>query len=177
MGHKFEPCQITILIRNMITGLNHCHRLDIIHGDIKPSNIMINPNTLEIKYIDFGLACTRSPPILIPSGTLLYKAPELVLGYTNDVDTLLFTQLTMCEYWSLGLTMIELLTMKPLLIIILPMVDYQRIVDFYLHLDCVYWVLSISEQLSTPDRQQFIPLFTQLLSLTPDIRLCDSLCI
>lgn len=36
--------------------MDYLHKNDIIHRDIKPHNVMINPNTMEVKIIDYGLA-------------------------------------------------------------------------------------------------------------------------
>ncbi len=44
-------------INNLIDGLKYIHSKNIIHKDIKPENIMFNPNNGSIKYIDFGFAC------------------------------------------------------------------------------------------------------------------------
>ena len=38
----------------MLKELNILHRIGMIHSDIKPENIMINPKTLKVRIIDFG---------------------------------------------------------------------------------------------------------------------------
>lgn len=49
---------------------------EVTHGDLKPSNIMINPaKDFSLKVIDFGLAHVEGEPV-IPSGTTGYSAPE-----------------------------------------------------------------------------------------------------
>ena len=40
----------------MLKELNILHRIGMIHSDIKPENIMINPKTLKVRIIDFGCA-------------------------------------------------------------------------------------------------------------------------
>lgn len=45
------------IISNICEGLYKLHNLNIAHRDIKSQNIMINPYTLEIKFIDIGSSC------------------------------------------------------------------------------------------------------------------------
>jgi serine/threonine protein kinase len=45
------------IISNICEGLYKLHNLNIAHRDIKSQNIMINPDTLEIKFIDIGSSC------------------------------------------------------------------------------------------------------------------------
>ncbi|MGK7893856.1 MAG: serine/threonine protein kinase, partial [Xenococcus sp. (in: cyanobacteria)] len=62
--------------------LGQIHAANIIHKDINPSNIVLNPETKEVKIIDFGLSTilTRENPTLkhpnVLEGTLAYISPE-----------------------------------------------------------------------------------------------------
>ncbi|MFQ5571166.1 MAG: AAA family ATPase, partial [Rhodothermales bacterium] len=90
-------------------GLGTIHRLNVIHKDIHPRNILFNPNTSKIKIIDFGIASRghkETPATVYPNrleGRLAYISPEQtgrmnrVLDYRTD-------------YYSLGITLYELLT-------------------------------------------------------------------
>ena len=63
------------------------HSNGVIHKDIKPKNIVINPENLSIQYIDFGLSCwaTETQCINKGRGTPLYIAPEIYHRlYTKD---------------------------------------------------------------------------------------------
>jgi serine/threonine protein kinase len=63
-------------------ALEEVHRLNIIHKDIKPDNIIINEQTLKIKIADFSIASllmqekylVSNPDLL--EGTLAYMSPE-----------------------------------------------------------------------------------------------------
>ncbi len=82
----------------------------MIHRDIKPQNILINPDKKEVKLADFGLARTISIPywpLTHEVETLWYRAPEILLGledYCLGIDT-----------WPIGLIMAELFNLKPLI--------------------------------------------------------------
>ncbi|XP_026989489.2 serine/threonine-protein kinase DCLK3-like isoform X2 [Tachysurus fulvidraco] len=45
-----------IIMRKIIRALIHCRDNGVIHGDIKEANILLNPETLDLKLIDFGRA-------------------------------------------------------------------------------------------------------------------------
>ncbi|MBD2691354.1 ATP-binding sensor histidine kinase [Anabaena catenula] len=97
---------IAIQIVSILEELYH-HR--IIHKDIKPANILINPSTLEVKLIDFSIASLlkketqtlTSPNVL--EGTLAYLSPE----QTGRINRLLDYR---TDFYSLGVTFFELLT-------------------------------------------------------------------
>ncbi|NEQ51710.1 MAG: AAA family ATPase, partial [Leptolyngbya sp. SIO3F4] len=81
----------------------------ILHKDIKPANILIDPDTLQIQLIDFGLASLlpkevqelRAPKYL--EGTLAYMAPEQTGRMNRGIDYRV-------DFYSLGVTLYELLT-------------------------------------------------------------------
>ncbi|MEG4530706.1 AAA family ATPase [Microcoleus sp. D2_18a_D3] len=91
--------------------LGQIHSANIIHKDINPSNIVYNPETEQLKIIDFGISTqlTRETPILknpnILEGTLAYLSPEQTgrMNRTLDYRT---------DFYSLGVTFYELLTGK-----------------------------------------------------------------
>ena len=66
-------------------ALAHAHGRGVVHGDIKPGNVLVTPDA-RIKLVDFGLARILGDVSLAlsesdqPGGTPLYMAPELVLG-------------------------------------------------------------------------------------------------
>ncbi|MCU0547588.1 MAG: AAA family ATPase [Oscillatoriaceae cyanobacterium Prado104] len=85
------------------------HSACIIHKDINPSNIVINPKTGEVKIIDFGISTVlsvenptfKSPNVL--EGTLAYIAPEQTGRMNRPIDY-------RADFYSLGATFYELLT-------------------------------------------------------------------
>ncbi len=101
---KFLP--IGIEIAKILSGL---YTERIIHKDIKPSNILINPETKQVKLIDFGIASLlpkenseiANPKVL--EGTLAYISPEQTGRMNRCVDY-------RTDFYSLGVTFYELLT-------------------------------------------------------------------
>jgi PAS domain S-box-containing protein len=92
-----------------------CHPLEtlyrerIIHKDLKPANILINPETREVKIIDFSIASLlprENQSLLNPQvleGTLAYVSPEQTGRMNRGLDY-------RTDIYSLGITFYELLT-------------------------------------------------------------------
>ncbi|MBD2449773.1 AAA family ATPase [Nostoc sp. FACHB-152] len=101
---EFFPIVIAIA-----STLEVLHRSRIIHKDIKPANILINPSTLEVKIIDFSIATLlprevqhlTNPNVL--EGTLAYISPEQTGRMNRGIDY-------RSDFYSLGVTFFELLT-------------------------------------------------------------------
>jgi hypothetical protein len=71
------------LARELLEALAHIHRAGILHRDVKPSNIVIEPDGTA-KLIDFGIALPRDATSLTNTGLILgterYAAPEVMEG-------------------------------------------------------------------------------------------------
>jgi serine/threonine-protein kinase len=65
------------IIRDCLAGLAALHRAEIVHGDIKPSNIMLRP-TGHAKIIDIGSAFRWHNPTGAHTYTPAYAAPEVL---------------------------------------------------------------------------------------------------
>ncbi|GAX45568.1 multi-sensor signal transduction multi-kinase [Tolypothrix sp. NIES-4075] len=100
-----EFLDIAIALSNILDGL---YRHRVIHKDIKPANILINPETKQVKLIDFSIASVlprESREIYSPNvleGTLAYLSPEQTGRMNRGIDY-------RSDYYSLGVTFYELL--------------------------------------------------------------------
>jgi serine/threonine protein kinase len=87
----FIPEFLTISIK-IAEILGNIHKHNVIHKDINPANIIINPQTEQIKIIDFGISTqlTRENPTLknvnILEGTLAYISPEQTGRMNRSLD-------------------------------------------------------------------------------------------
>jgi serine/threonine protein kinase len=55
-------------LRQMILGIEFCHRHKIIHRDIKPENVLLSSEGV-VKICDFGVACRMNEKTSVPKGT------------------------------------------------------------------------------------------------------------
>jgi DNA-binding beta-propeller fold protein YncE len=99
------------LIRQAAEAADALHEAGVIHRDIKPGNIMVTPNGSDAVLLDLGLAqladdvqgrLTRTRQFV---GTLRYASPEQLGGAKLD---------RRADVYSLGATLWELLTLRPL---------------------------------------------------------------
>jgi len=80
-------------------ALQFAHRLDIIHGDIKPSNLLVQEDGI-VKLSDFGMARRESHGDVVAfGGTPNYLAPELIGGGKTTVSS---------DIYALGVTLYEM---------------------------------------------------------------------
>jgi predicted ATPase/signal transduction histidine kinase len=101
-----EVLEIALQIADILHDLIH-HR--VVHKDIKPSNILIHPESKQVKLIDFSIASLlpketqeiQSPNIL--EGTLAYLAPEQTGRMNRGIDY-------RADFYALGVTLYQLLT-------------------------------------------------------------------
>jgi cyclin-dependent kinase 12/13 len=97
-------------MQQLLSGLEHCHGNNVLHRDIKGSNLLLDNHGI-LKIADFGLATSFDPrhkrPMTSRVVTLWYRPPELLLGATDygvGVDL-----------WSAGCILAELLYGKPIM--------------------------------------------------------------
>lgn len=108
------------IMTNLAQGLKLIHVNGVAHRDIKPDNIMIDPTNMNIKYIDFGLACRmESCYSSMAGGTAYYMAPELILDQLPET----LKQWFKVDYWALGATLMEVL---------LHHIFIERYIEYYL---------------------------------------------
>ncbi len=99
---------LTIAIQ-LASTFTQLHQAKIIHKDIKPHNIVINPETGQVKIIDFSIASrlekenqSISNPNLL-EGSLAYMSPEQTGRMNRSIDY-------RTDFYSLGVTFYQMLT-------------------------------------------------------------------
>ncbi|EFC37688.1 predicted protein [Naegleria gruberi] len=102
-GQKFSEQNIQYFLYQMLKALDVLHNCDIVHRDIKSSNILVN-NDYEVKFCDFGLSRAMMNEKMSTDNvaTRWYRSPELLLKYHKAGKPI--------DVWSLGCVFAELLS-------------------------------------------------------------------
>ena len=101
---KYE--HVIYIFYQLCIGFKYIHSQEIIHGDLKPENIMLNSKTGQIKIIDFGSSFSVGNQINnFYMQSRYYRAPELC--YRIEASTAI-------DIWSIGCVIYELFFRRPL---------------------------------------------------------------
>ena len=129
---EIEPEEVKLYVANLLSALEHVHKLGIIHRDVKPSNFLYDRRAKKFSLIDFGLArlasqpggsketsqsaecdcfgqltvcqlCESMPHLAIPvAGTPGFLAPESLLRFEEQTSAV--------DIWAAGVTMLCMLS-------------------------------------------------------------------
>uniref|UniRef100_UPI00398E5F02 glycogen synthase kinase-3 beta-like n=1 Tax=Pristiophorus japonicus TaxID=55135 RepID=UPI00398E5F02 len=99
---------VKVYIYQLFRSLAYIHSQGVCHRDIKPQNLLVDPETAVLKLCDFGSAkqLVRGEPNVSYICSRYYRAPELIFGatdYTSNIDV-----------WSAGCVLAELLLGQPI---------------------------------------------------------------
>ena len=101
-GRKFTLEELKKhIIPSLNAGLKELHDIDIVHKDLKPSNIMLKNNG-EVAIIDFGISSVKSD-----NSTVIVTQTGLTPDYSAP-ETFRHLFLSESDYYSLGITIYEL---------------------------------------------------------------------
>lgn len=92
----------------LASALDHAHQRGVIHGDLKPSNVLLTPAGKAI-VLDFNLASEKSLAVYALGGTLPYMAPEQIASVMELSDGVAYTADERSDVFSLGVVLYEVL--------------------------------------------------------------------
>ncbi|XWS53344.1 hypothetical protein CRYUN_Cryun11dG0149100 [Craigia yunnanensis] len=99
-------------MRCLVSALKYVHDEGIVHCDVKGKNVLVGPDFNSVKLADFGSAIEirketagdKCRSLITPHGSPLWMAPEVIRGEYQGPES---------DVWSLGCTVIEMVTGKP----------------------------------------------------------------
>ncbi|XP_058260572.1 serine/threonine-protein kinase pim-3-like isoform X2 [Hemibagrus wyckioides] len=100
---SLSEAQAREIMAQVFRAARHCCDRGVVHRDIKAENIIINPETLEVKLIDFGCAeLLKDTPSNDFFGTVFFAPPEWIFhgGYMGVPATI----------WGLGILLFHVLS-------------------------------------------------------------------
>ncbi len=144
------------IITAVASALDYAHQRGLLHRDVKPANILLDPDAQRIFLADFGIARLIDDPSGLTAtnmavGTMAYAAPEQLRGEPLDGRT---------DQYALACTAFDLLTGSP------PYVDSNPAVVITKHVAAP--VPSLGER--RPELAALDPVLARAMAKTPDER-------
>lgn len=104
---EFTPTEAAALVQTVALALAEAHRMGVVHGDVKPANIVIDRHHRPV-VVDFGVARAAWDQLSLTAfeGTPAYMAPERFEGKSAS-------SAPSGDIYSLGVVLYELLTGRP----------------------------------------------------------------
>ena len=106
MFPKMSDLEIRYYLFELLKALDFCHSRGIIHRDVKPQNIIVDPKKKILKLIDWGLAEFYHPgqDYNVRVASRYFKGPELL------VDNIYYDY--SLDIWSTGAMMASMIFKK-----------------------------------------------------------------
>src|SRR5262249_17585062 len=110
VGKGMDPQRAARIVMQLAEALSYAHSLGVVHRDVKPANVLLDPED-RAHLTDFGLAARlESADKLTHEGAVLgtpaYMAPEQAAGQQGEAKPA-------SDQYSLGVLLYELLTGRP----------------------------------------------------------------
>ena len=111
--HKLPEDVAYKILAQLVMALHAIHTpLRVCHRDVKPENVLVHPDTLQLKLLDFGLAThfSRSHAKLTTCcGSPAFHCPEIVAALSHPLGTVTYWGPEV-DAWTCGITLLRCLS-------------------------------------------------------------------
>jgi len=147
---RLSENEARILFRQLVDAVRYCHSQNVIHRDLKLSNILLNTNKTAVKLIDFGLSNYMMTGMLHNTfcGTPAFAPPEILMSQKYIGPEI--------DVWSLGVVLFAMVAGY------LPFDNLRDIIEIKCkespvdvsmeYLDLIGKILAVSPKRTTVDR-------------------------
>jgi serine/threonine protein kinase len=100
-GGRLSMLQARFLVSQVTQALIHCHKQGVAHADLKPENVVVSEDGMQVKLVDFGMAVEANQFRTDLRGTMPFMAPEIFLQAPYMPAPV--------DIWALGVLLLEML--------------------------------------------------------------------
>lgn len=172
-GNRLTKAQKLSVLKQLLTALQILHAAGFVHRDIKPENLMVTPSG-QLKIIDFGQTCRRSCNYDMPTGSILYAAPETIGAdrRSDEYKLSLAANPFPSDIFSAGLTFFELVTQRHYAQVISAMDDIrpEAVRDIIRRIDDQQWNRTPRTLFEKHGMGAFYDLFLAMIRQDPSVR-------
>src|SRR3989344_1087885 len=103
---KLDPENVAWITERSLNALKYLHYNGVVHGDVKPQNFIVQPDSHMVVLVDYGLSLIRPSENSSSKGyTPMFASPEQISGKPLVPES---------DFYSLGMTMLYALGGDPL---------------------------------------------------------------
>jgi serine/threonine protein kinase len=99
LGEMSSIRDLVYFIYGICEGVKYLHDRDVIHGDLKPQNILVTPE-YQVVITDYSLTTISNHSPLISASTLFWRSPECLMQYEYTKSS---------DIWSLAIIILDCL--------------------------------------------------------------------
>ena len=105
MDRTLSEIEVSTIIEQILKGLINIHKINLIHRDVKGSNILLSEDgTAKLGDFGVGVQLTDEEYRTSKKGSPYWMSPQVILNEKYDTKT---------DIWSLGITCVELVEGEP----------------------------------------------------------------
>lgn len=113
LGSLTRSCRREIA-QKILNAISLLHKIGIVHNDIKPGNIIVNPQNCEVRLIDFNSAKINDGRKYPSESTEIYTSPRFLVNQKKNIpNSYSFQELVENDWWATYLVVEQIIRNQP----------------------------------------------------------------